>query len=254
MKSFAEFAEENLPGTATHIMNKDLRHPDHGIISSSTVLRHTGGNSYEVRAGRAKGKIISIPSEHVNKLNEGYEDHQLDELSTNTLRSYSQKAHTQVQDLKFGRGKDQPGSSSAIAKRETGMSAAGARTKKRDDQARASVKREREKIDPYKPLGGRDEKSGRSYSEEKESELGDLAHPQVTKHRFLVTYSDPNHTMVSKRKEKQQKHILFPGTDKKGSTIFKGDAEPLVKKYMNKQGYRVHEVEHVGMVTKRSGS
>ena len=86
-----------------------------------------------------------------------------------------------------------------------------------------------------------------------ESELGDLAHPLVTKHRFLVTYSDPNHTMVSKRKEKQQKHLLVPGSDKKGSTIFKGDAEPLVKKYMNKQGLRVHEVEHVGMVTKRSG-
>lgn len=314
---------------------------------------------------------------------------QLDELSTNTLRSYSQKAHTQVQDLKFGRGKGQPGSPSAIAKRETGMSAAGARTKKRDDQARASVKREPQKIDPYKPLGGRDQNSGRSYSEgvdhldelnqmtlsryagkarsdinkgvasgdktkqavdklrkraagvktanrkmasgdyseevdldeaaspaarfnqkvkqaqasheagdhkkakyhldaarnfmlginsndhskikdsypqykklrdlhteevvAEESDLGDLAHPPVTKHRFLVTYSDPNHTMVSKRKEKQQKHILFPGADKKGSTIFKGDAEPLVKKYMNKQGYRVHEVEHVGMVTKRSG-
>lgn len=83
-----------------------------------------------------------------------------------------------------------------------------------------------------------------------ESELGDLAHQKTMKHRFLVTYSDPNHTSASMRKEKQQKHVLVPGT-KNGESVYKGDAEPLVKKYMNKQGYRVHEIEHVGMVSKR---
>jgi hypothetical protein len=83
-----------------------------------------------------------------------------------------------------------------------------------------------------------------------ESELGDLAHETTMKHRFLVTYSDPNHTMVSKRKEKLQKHILVPGTHK-GETVYQGDAEPLAKKYMKKQGFKVHEVEHVGMVKKR---
>lgn len=248
MKSFAEFTEENLPGTATHIMNKDVRHSDHGIITNGTTLRHTGKHNYEVRAGRAKGKNVSIPSEHVNKLTNEQVD-QLDELSINTLQSYRQKAHTQIQHSKFGGGKDKPGAADVIAKREPGMATATAKVTKKYNAA--AVKREPQKMEPYKPLGGRDEKSGRSYSEE--TELGDLAHPLVTKHRFLVTYSDPNHTMVSKRKEKQQKHILFPGADKKGSTIFKGDAEPLVKKYMNKQGYRVHEVEHVGMVTKRSG-
>lgn len=82
------------------------------------------------------------------------------------------------------------------------------------------------------------------------SELGDLAHQTTMKHRFLVTYSDPNHTSASMRKEKQQKHVLVPGT-KNGQSIYKGEAEPLVKKYMKKQGYKVHEVEHVGMVSKK---
>lgn len=82
------------------------------------------------------------------------------------------------------------------------------------------------------------------------SELGDLAHQKTMKHRFLVTYSDPNHTSTSMRKEKQQKHVLVPGT-KNGESVYKGDAEPLVKKYMNKQGYKVHDVEHVGMVSKK---
>lgn len=82
------------------------------------------------------------------------------------------------------------------------------------------------------------------------SELGDLAHQTTLKHRFLVTYSDPNHTMVSKRKEHQQKHVLVPST-KDGQTVYTGDAEPLVKKYMKKQGYKVHNVEHIGMVSKK---
>jgi hypothetical protein len=83
-----------------------------------------------------------------------------------------------------------------------------------------------------------------------ESELGDLAHQKTLKHRFLVTYSDPNHTSTSMRKEKQQKHVLVPGS-KNGVSVHEGEAKPLVKKYMNKQGYRVHDIEHVGMVSKR---
>lgn len=82
------------------------------------------------------------------------------------------------------------------------------------------------------------------------SELGDLAHQTTLKHRFLVTYSDPNHTMVSKRKEHQQKHVLVPSS-KDGQTVYAGEAEPLVKKYMKKQGFKVHNVEHVGMVSKK---
>jgi hypothetical protein len=60
----------NLPGKATHLTNKDVRHPEHGIISGSTTLRHIGGDNYEVRAGRAKGKTISLDKQHVQKMNE----------------------------------------------------------------------------------------------------------------------------------------------------------------------------------------
>jgi hypothetical protein len=68
------------------------------------------------------------------------------------------------------------------------------------------------------------------------------------KHRFLVTYSEPHHTMASQRKELKQKHVRVPATDKENKTVYKGEAEPLVKKYMKKQGYKVHNVEHVGLV------
>lgn len=67
-------------------------------------------------------------------------------------------------------------------------------------------------------------------------------------HRVLVTYSDPQHTMVSKRKEKQQKHVRVPATDKRGNSVYKAEAEELAKKHMKRQGYRVHEVSHVGLV------
>lgn len=88
--------------------------------------------------------------------------------------------------------------------------------------------------------------------DKKQSGMKEETLPAQTKmkHRFLVTYSDPKHTMVSKRKEKVQKHVLAPTTDKEGRSVFKGDAEPLVRKHMTNQGYKVHEIEHVGMVSK----
>jgi hypothetical protein len=55
--------------------------------------------------------------------------------------------------------------------------------------------------------------------------------------------------MVTKRKERLQKHVLAPSVNKNGESVFKGDIEPLVKKHMTKQGFRVHEIEHVGMVS-----
>lgn len=81
-----------------------------------------------------------------------------------------------------------------------------------------------------------------------ESEFVPPSQRNPMKHRFLVTYSEPNHTMVSKRKELKQKHVRVPATDQKGKSVFQGEAEPLVKKYMKKQGYKVHDVKHVGLV------
>jgi len=84
-----------------------------------------------------------------------------------------------------------------------------------------------------------------------ESELGDLAHEKKMKHRFLVTYSDPNHTVSHMRKTKQMRHVLAPTSTKSGSMFSQGEAEPMVKKHMTKQGYKVHDIEHVGMVSKK---
>jgi hypothetical protein len=84
--------------------------------------------------------------------------------------------------------------------------------------------------------------------EDKMVELGDLAVKKALKHRVLVTYSDPNHPMVSQRKEKQQKHLRIPSTNKQGETIFNGDAIDLAKQYVKKQGLKVHDAEHIGLV------
>lgn len=333
------------------------------------------------------------------------ESAQLDEISSKTMHSYKQQAHNQVQHSKFGGGKDKPGAAEIVAKREKGMATATSKLQKKEKERIAALpKRAPTAQAPYKPLGGRDEVSGRSYSEEyvdegylkgsadeyrskaqaahdlykrheekvdhelrkvgerlpkswnagelrkklsshpkyaqalvhynhsekyaaradhyddlakrkaekqgvaegseqlhkvtydvygsnkekplytntrtvrakseqeaiatlrklvggtnhrvekqgvaEESELGDLAHQKTLKHRVLVTYSDPNHTSVSMRKEKMQKHVLIPSSHK-GESVYTGEAEILAKKYMKKKGYRVHGTEHVGLVTKK---
>lgn len=61
------------------------------------------------------------------------------------------------------------------------------------------------------------------------------------KHRVLVTLSDPNHSMTSQRKEKIQKHIRVTAGDH-------GQAVAKAKAHYQKQGYKVHDAEHVGMV------
>ena len=93
----------------------------------------------------------------------------LDELDYKTLQSYRQKAHTQTQHYKYAGGKDKPEAAAVLAKREPGMATATAKVIQKDkERIAAQPKREPQKTSLYKPLGGRDEKSGRSYSEELE--------------------------------------------------------------------------------------
>ena len=96
---------------------------------------------------------------------------QIDEISDKTLQSYRSKAHTQIQHYKYAGGKDKPEASSVLAKREPGMATATTKViQKAKDRAAAQPKREPQKMASYKPLGGRDEKSGRSYSESVDNE------------------------------------------------------------------------------------
>lgn len=60
------------------------------------------------------------------------------------------------------------------------------------------------------------------------------------KHRIQVTVSDPNHSMASMRKEKIQKFVRVGG-DQESSV-------DRAKAHFKKQGYKVHDAEHVGMV------
>lgn len=179
---------------------------------------------------------------------------QIDEVSYGTLQSYRSKAHTQIQHYKHASGQNKPEAETVLAKREKGMASATKKVIAVQDKQRTPIVPQ--KAAPYKPLGGYDPKSGKSYSESveqgvaEETELGDLAHPKTMKHRFLVTFSEPMHADVSKRKEKQKKQLIVPSTHN-GETVYKADAEIAAKKHMKKQGYKVHSIEHVGMVERR---
>ena len=61
-----------------------------------------------------------------------------------------------------------------------------------------------------------------------------------SKHRVSVTVSQPDHTMVTKRKEQQQKFVRVSG-DREGAVA-------RAQQHFKKQGYRVHGAEYVGAV------
>jgi hypothetical protein len=66
--------------------------------------------------------------------------------------------------------------------------------------------------------------------------------PSLMKHRISVTVSDPDHTMVSKRKEKMQKTVVVTHSDNKEG------AQKVGEKFYKKKGYIVHDSHHAGMV------
>jgi len=66
--------------------------------------------------------------------------------------------------------------------------------------------------------------------------------PSLMKHRISVTVSDPNHTAVSKRKEKIQKTVIVTHSDNKEG------ARAVGEKFYKKKGYRIHDSHHAGMV------
>lgn len=122
-------------------------------------------------AGRVKGKTSNqfAPTKVMMDVpdNVKEEAEQIDELDYKTLQSYRQKAHTQVQHSKFGAGKDKPDAAKTLAKREPGLEKATKRVVDAQKKNATPVKSGEMKPE-YKPLGGRDEKSGRSYNEEVE--------------------------------------------------------------------------------------
>jgi hypothetical protein len=66
--------------------------------------------------------------------------------------------------------------------------------------------------------------------------------PGLMKHRISVTVSEPDHPMVSKRKEKVQKTVIVTHSDNKEG------ARRVGEKFYAKKGYRVHDSNHSGMV------
>lgn len=66
--------------------------------------------------------------------------------------------------------------------------------------------------------------------------------PSLMKHRISVTVSDPDHTMVSKRKEKMQKTVVVTHSSNKEG------AQKVGEKFYKKKGFIVHDSHHAGMV------
>jgi hypothetical protein len=64
-----ELAEgsDNLPGKSTHITTTDFRSKD-GVVPAGTVLRHIEDDEFEVRAGKAKGKVFNFDKQSIKKL------------------------------------------------------------------------------------------------------------------------------------------------------------------------------------------
>jgi hypothetical protein len=131
-----------------------------GALDRDNPLRKTYQDRTLKRVAGVEKAVDRLTKEEVE---------QLDEISNKTLQSYRSKAHTQIQHYKYAGGKDKPEASSVLAKREPGMTSATAKVIQKDkERIAAQPKREPQKASSYKPLGGRDEKSGRSYSEEVE--------------------------------------------------------------------------------------
>jgi hypothetical protein len=87
---------------------------------------------------------------------------------------------------------------------------------------------------------------GSCVKEEVELEENAPMAPALVKHRISVTVSDPDHTMVSKRKEKIQKTVIVTHSDNKEG------AQKVGEKYYKKKGYRVHDSHHAGMVNEET--
>lgn len=67
--------------------------------------------------------------------------------------------------------------------------------------------------------------------------------PSIMKHRISVTVSDPNHRMVSKRKEQIEKTVIVKHSSNKEG------AQRIGEKFYKKRGYVVHDSNHAGMVS-----
>jgi hypothetical protein len=148
----------------------DLVRPDAGPHKGAVheVIHVHDDGSVNIKPHRMPTKMIKYglgaakaQPHQLKKVNE--ETEQLDEISYKSLQSYRQAAHTQIQHHKFGAGKEKPEADDVIAKREKGMASATAKVIAKDAANRKPMAPQ--KSEPYKPLGSRDEKSGRSYSE-----------------------------------------------------------------------------------------
>lgn len=65
------------------------------------------------------------------------------------------------------------------------------------------------------------------------------------KHKVVVTVSEKDHPMVSKRSEKQQKRVIVTAKDKDEAVV-------KAKKFYTKQGYHVHDTEYHSVQPKTS--
>jgi len=70
--------------------------------------------------------------------------------------------------------------------------------------------------------------------------VSEASEPEL-KHRVSVTVSDPQHTMASKRGDKVEKRIRVLAKDE-------SSAVELARHHYKKQGYKVHDANHIGIV------
>jgi hypothetical protein len=156
------------------------------------------------------------------------EETQIDELKRSTLASYAGKASKEVAKSQSYAAKFKKDSE---FERDVGHpSRARVLDKERDVELKHAKKRQ----------AGFDKALGRLAKEEVQLEQAPVA-PAPVKHRIAVTVSEPDHPMVTKRKEQVLKYVVVShGPDKAG-------AQKVGEKFYKKKGYKVHGSEHAGL-------
>jgi len=215
---------------------KLLRKEESEELSEATVK--TDKYSWGTMKTVHHGKDFSIPlhPEHHHAIAK-LKDEQEHKFKDETGRHWT--ARRKGEDVHFHSGNDGPKTKvkHADLKEETEIDEAADRMARADYKVSPSGRKSHKEI-VFPSSDKKDDK-------EEMKEQAPVA-PGLMKHRISVTVSDPDHPMVSKRKEKIQKTVIVTHSDNKEG------ARRVGEKFYAKKGLRVHDSHHAGVVNEET--
>ena len=237
----------------------------------------TQANKDYAKKMNARALEASKMDNHIDALNHyrGVSEETINELSSDTLQSYKEKAKKSADELtaKGEHGK-------ALDRTMSRMKATGKQIEKTTASIKKALNREEVDLEEAHKIGSPVEVIAGSGKGIK-GYIGEIRHgafkgaPKTytvfhgdkgaiqvgkehiramkeealseSKHRVAVTVSEKDHPMVSKRLEKQQKRVVV-------SADSKDEAVTRAKKFYSKQGYHVHDAEYHSPITEGKNS